>query len=136
MKENLTWRKSILAGVMSCAVMNVALFSTTAAEEITEFASLKKSISKGERLYNDQGCISCHGKDGKKPAAGIFPKLAGKDSAYLLEQMESIQSGERSGDEAAIMHQQYYSEGAALQACDEPLSQAELKQIADWLASL
>lgn len=41
-----------------------------------------------------QPCAACHGADGNS-AAPTFPKLAGQNAAYLIKQMQDIDSGLR-----------------------------------------
>ena len=50
--------------------------------------------ARGKELRDD--CSDCHGEDGLGDED--YPKLAGLDEAYLLEQMKLIQKGERSED--------------------------------------
>jgi cytochrome c553 len=45
-------------------------------------------------------CGACHGADGNS-AVGSFPKLAGQNVAYLINQMNAIKSGARSVPEMA-----------------------------------
>ena len=54
--------------------------------------------TRGAELHDE--CSDCHGEDGMGDEE--YPKLAGLDEAYLLEQMKLIQKGERS-EEAEMM---------------------------------
>ena len=49
------------------------------------------------------GCSACHGKDAKSPIMGAYPKLAGQNEAYLLQQMKDIKSGKRNNGMTAAM---------------------------------
>ena len=49
------------------------------------------------------GCTACHGKDAKSPIMGQYPKLAGQNEAYLLQQMKDIKSGKRNNGMSAAM---------------------------------
>lgn len=40
-------------------------------------------------------CAACHGQDGASPIDPTYPVLAGQNEAYLLRQLELIQSNER-----------------------------------------
>ena len=75
----------------------------------------------GEALYKDPrkgGCSACHGKDAKTPLLGMYPKLAGQNEAYLLQQLKDIQSGARSNGMTVamkgIMHMVNEEEMAAI----------------------
>jgi len=57
----------------------------------------------GQTLYTQKGCVACHGKDGKAPIMPNYPKLAGQNKAYLLEQMKDIKSGKRDNGQTAVM---------------------------------
>jgi cytochrome c553 len=49
-------------------------------------------VAVGENL--SAYCKSCHGMQGK-PAASVWPNLAGQQSAYLAKQLTAFKSGER-----------------------------------------
>lgn len=49
-------------------------------------------VAKGENL--SAYCKSCHGMKGK-PAAPVWPNLAGQQSAYLVQQLTAFKNGER-----------------------------------------
>lgn len=49
-------------------------------------------VAAGENL--SAYCKSCHGMSGK-PAAPVWPNLAGQQSAYLAKQLTAFKSGER-----------------------------------------
>jgi cytochrome c553 len=49
-------------------------------------------VAAGENL--SAYCKSCHGMKGK-PAASVWPNLAGQQSAYLAKQLAAFKSGER-----------------------------------------
>ena len=77
----------------------------------------------GEALFNSAkkgGCTACHGKDAKTPIMDAFPKLAGQNATYLLNQMKDIQSGARNNSQTAamkgIMHMVNDEEMAAIAA--------------------
>jgi cytochrome c553 len=74
-----------------------------------------------------QICASCHGANFSKPIDGSYPKLAGQHPDYLYVALKAYQTDKNSviGRGNAIM---------AAQA--KPLSHAELKAIANYMASL
>ena len=49
------------------------------------------------------GCSACHGKDAKSPILKSYPKLAGQNEAYALQQMKDIKSGKRNNGMTAAM---------------------------------
>ncbi len=48
-------------------------------------------------------CANCHGTNGH--SVGGIPGLAGQGRSYIIAQMASFKSGQRSGPSATIMHQ-------------------------------
>ena len=62
----------------------------------------------GAQLYKTKTCLTCHGKDGKTPIMKSYPKLAGQNSAYVLQQLKDNKSGARNNGMTAgmkgIMH--------------------------------
>ena len=66
-------------------------------------------------------CANCHGTQGKSVKDASVPGLAGRPSAYLIEQMQAFKTGAR---EATIMHQ------IAKGYTDE-----QVKQMADYFAN-
>jgi len=78
----------------------------------------------GATLFQQKTCLTCHGKDAKTPLLPNYPKLAGNNAAYLLEQMKDIKSGARSNGQSAAM------KGVMGLVNDD-----EMKAIADWLAT-
>ena len=43
-------------------------------------------------------CASCHGEQGEGQPAGPFPRLAGLDAGYLVQQLQDFASGKRASD--------------------------------------
>jgi cytochrome c len=80
----------------------------------------------GAKLFQEKTCWSCHGKDAKTPLKGMpYPKLAGQNPAYALQQMKDIKSGARNNGQTAAM------KGVMGLVSDE-----EMKAIADYLGTL
>ena len=77
-------------------------------------------VQRGQELLNE--CVDCHGEDGLGDEE--YPRLAGKDEAYLLEQMRLIKSGERS--EKAEMMLWFF----------EDLEDQDLQDLAAFYASI
>jgi len=57
----------------------------------------------GEKLYQTKTCSTCHGKDGKTPIMPMYPKIAGQNKEYTLQQMADIKSGARNNGQSAAM---------------------------------
>ena len=79
----------------------------------------------GAALYKSKTCVACHGKDGKTPIMPTYPKIAGQNAAYALQQMKDIKSGARSNAQSAAM------KGVMHLVTDE-----EMKALADYVAKL
>lgn len=79
----------------------------------------------GEQLYKSKTCAACHGKDGASPMMPTYPKIAGQNAAYAVQQMRDIKSGARSNGNSAAM------KGVMHLVSDE-----EIEAIAEWLATL
>ena len=79
----------------------------------------------GEELFKQRTCIACHGPDAKTPILPVYPKLAGQNPAYMLQQAMDIKSGARSNGNTAAMR------GVMHLVTDE-----ELKAITEWIGTL
>lgn len=49
----------------------------------------------GEKLYLSNACIECHGPRGYSEDPDMFPKIAGLDRQYIIDQLTAFQSGSR-----------------------------------------
>lgn len=49
----------------------------------------------GEKLYMEKGCIECHGPRGYSEDPDMFPKIAGLEQQYIVDQLLAFQSGSR-----------------------------------------
>lgn len=79
----------------------------------------------GETLFKQRTCFTCHGADGKTPIMAGYPKIAGQDAAYSLQQMKDIKSGARANGMSAAM------KGVMHLVSDE-----EMQAIAEYIATL
>ncbi len=82
--------------VAAGGVAALGAVSIAAAEE--EAASLD-----GATLYATKTCIACHGPDAKTPILPEYPKLAGQNAQYALQQMKDIKSGARDNGNTPAM---------------------------------
>ena len=79
----------------------------------------------GAELYKTKTCWSCHGKDANSPIMPAYPKLAGQNADYAYNQMKDIKSGARNNGQTA-----------AMKGVMGLVNDAEMREIADWLATL
>lgn len=79
----------------------------------------------GAALYKTKTCTACHGKDAKTPIMAAYPKLAGQNAAYAIQQMKDIKSGARNNGMTAAM------KGIMHLVSDE-----EIQALGEWLESL
>jgi cytochrome c len=57
----------------------------------------------GAALYLSKGCVACHGADAKTPVVPQYPKVAGQNKTYVLQQLQDIKSGKRNNGMSAVM---------------------------------
>jgi cytochrome c553 len=69
-----------------------------------------------------QGCVTCHGQDGRGASSGRFPRIAGKPSGYLYNQLVAFRDGTR--------------EYAPMNYLVAYLPDAYLREMADYYAKL
>ena len=83
------------------------------------------ALADGAKLYQEKTCIACHGADAKTPILPEYPKLAGQNAPYLLQQMLDIKSGARNNANtpamAGVMHL---------------VNEDEMQALADYIATL
>jgi len=79
----------------------------------------------GEKLFKTKTCSTCHGKDGKTPIMPMYPKIAGQNQAYTLQQMKDIKSGARSNGQSA-----------AMKGVMHLVSEEELQALAEYIATM
>jgi cytochrome c len=101
--------------ILALACAFAALWSLAAAAQTPDGAS----------LYKERTCIACHGPDAKTPILPVYPKLAGQNAEYALQQMKDIKSGARSNGNTAAM------KGVMFLVNDE-----EMKILAEYISGL
>ena len=104
---------SVIKAAVSAAALLVALSPAAALS------------ADGETLYKTKTCSTCHGKDGKTPIMPMYPKIAGQNKEYTLQQMNDIKSGARSNGQSAAM------KGVMHLVSDE-----ELQALAGYIATM
>jgi len=79
----------------------------------------------GAELFKSKTCWACHGKDANTPIMPTYPKLSGQSAEYAYNQMKDIKSGTRNNGQTA-----------AMKGVMGLVSDAEMRAIAEWLATL
>jgi cytochrome c len=83
----------------------------------------------GKKLF--MTCTACHGKDGKSPIMPTYPKIAGQNKEYVLQQIKDIMSGARANGQSMAM------KGVLVTPEGKPrFSDAELEVLADYVSKL
>jgi cytochrome c len=57
--------------------------------------AMATEVEEGRSLYLNKQCFVCHGYDGKTTMMPSYPKLAGQNYQYLIDQMKNLGSGKR-----------------------------------------
>jgi len=100
-----------------------AIVSTTAL--LVALSPAAALSADGEKLFQTKTCSTCHGKDGKTPIMPMYPKIAGQNKEYTLQQMNDIKSGARSNGQSAAM------KGVMHLVSDE-----EIQALAEYIATM
>lgn len=88
-----------------------------------EHAKVDLAEGAGKDLYTAKLCASCHGADGNTPIMPVYPRIAGQNQQYLIDQMKAIKDGTRSNGQSM-----------AMKAIMANVSEDDIKVIAEWLA--
>ena len=80
----------------------------------------------GKALFEEKGCTACHGEDAKTPLQEGYPRLAGQNAPYALQQMKDIKSGARANGLSVD----------TMKPILEDVSEEQMKDLADYLFSL
>lgn len=114
-----------IAVAIFASVFGVAMAATATAQPAEPTAAAASAPLSGAELYKQRTCIACHGADAKTPILPVYPKLAGQNPAYMLQQATDIKSGARSNGNTA-----------AMKGVMHLVSDDELKIITEWLGTL
>ncbi len=79
----------------------------------------------GAEVYTSKGCAGCHGADAKTPIMGAYPKIAGQNLDYTIQQLTDIKSGARSNGQSGTM-----------KGIMAAVSEDEIKAVATYLSGL
>lgn len=77
----------------------------------------------GAALYQ-KSCLACHGVDAKTPILPVYPKLAGQNEEYIINQLRDIKVGARNSGQSVIMM------GILI-----PMPDEQIVAIAKWIAA-
>jgi cytochrome c553 len=90
-------------------------------------AAARQPSAAVQALLTKGACVSCHGANFNKPINGAYPKIAGQHADYLYVSLRAygIEGNRTVGRANGIMAAQV-----------KPFTRAELKQMADYIASL
>ena len=74
-----TARRSLIGGLLMIGMMNLVSAQTT-------LDSLAQRV---------KACVACHGQEGRATTDGFYPRIAGKPSGYLFNQLRNFRDGQR-----------------------------------------
>ncbi|OJX72172.1 c-type cytochrome [Magnetospirillum sp. 64-120] len=80
----------------------------------------------GKALFADKGCTACHGEDAKTPLEAGYPRLAGQNATYMVNQMKDIKAGKRANGLSPD----------TMKPILEEVTEEEMQALADYLAGL
>lgn len=89
-----------------------------------------QDLAAGQAAFEKFACASCHGADAKTSVMPSYPILAGQHADYLLHALRAYQRG------ATGSTQVNARSNAVMTAMVAQLSDADMRNIAAWLASL
>ena len=81
---------TMLAMIRSCSRLLPALLVVCGTAAHAQQASPASEVA--QRVM---ACVGCHGKEGRATPDGYYPRIAGKPSGYLLNQMGNFRAGRR-----------------------------------------
>lgn len=109
---------------------NVAAYYATQA--MSAGGAVKELVPVGQMIYRGgnmksgvPACMACHGPTGTGNAAARFPRLAGQQVDYLIEQLQAFRSGERQDIVGGMMND------VATRLTDD-----EIKAVASYISGL
>ncbi len=69
---------------------------------ISLFANDEMLYTKGQMIFNEHGCFSCHGSNAE--GSSDYPRLAGRSKKYLIQKLKGYREGTIHSKRAHIMH--------------------------------
>lgn len=92
--------------------------------------ALAEDLAAGQAAFEKNACASCHGADAKTSVLPTYPILAGQHADYLLHSLRSYQRGATGSTQVNARN------NAVMTAMVQQLSEADMRNVAAWLASL
>jgi len=89
-----------------------------------------EDLAAGQAAFEQFACASCHGADAKSSVLPTYPILAGQHADYLLHSLRAYQRGATGSTTVNARN------NAVMTAMVQQLSDADMRNIAAWLASL
>lgn len=123
----------LVLGAFIAALATAGILAAPLVTSSAVMAASKKSP--GEKLYLRRTCMACHGKGGVK-AIQDYPNIAGQDKKYMLDQIEDILAGKRTGSPDFTGHPRAEGMRGALVTAEGKIrvTDDEIKEIVNWLA--
>lgn len=114
-----TGGKSVSSCTGECYIEYVKIHGTPA-----EIEQRKRALAEGDEFSSIRslwgGCAACHGNDGQ--GTGVFPKLAGQSSDYIVQRLQAYKNREEVGNMSSTMWAQ-----------SGQLTDAEMQTIGDFI---
>jgi cytochrome c553 len=76
-------------------IANIATYLSTLTTVKENGKGPGDQVGLGESIYNQRGCVKCHGGRGEGSGEKLYPALAAQHYSYLLREMELIRTGAR-----------------------------------------
>jgi len=109
---------------------SVKLAALGLAFAFTTGSAAAEDLVAGQQAFEKFACASCHGADGKTSTMPSYPVLAGQHADYLLHALRSYKRGATGSTTVNARN------NAVMTAMVQQLSDADMVNIAAWLASL
>lgn len=114
-----TGGKSVSSCTGECYIEYVKIHGTPA-----EIEQRKRALAEGDEFSSIRslwgGCAACHGNNGQ--GMGVFPKLAGQSSDYIVQRLQAYKNREEVGNMSSTMWAQ-----------SGQLTDAEMQTIGDFI---
>ncbi len=82
--------------------------------------------SPGALLFKTKTCTACHGKDAMSPILKTYPRIAGHNKEYIIQQMTDIKSGARANSMAV----------KGMQGIMHLINEEQIAELAEYVSSL
>ena len=104
--------------------------ATALALSFTAGSAAAADLSAGQAAFEKFACASCHGADAKTSVMPSYPVLAGQHEDYLMHALRAYQRGATGSTTVNARN------NAVMTAMVQQLSDADMRNIAAWLAQL